>query len=470
MIFSDVSNTSFLWKILILYIRMIMIQEAFGMALQSFAAAPLHGENEMLAGGDATNIRTYVFQVLDNHNFRLFLAAQIVSTLGLWMQVTALGWLIYRLSASAYAVAALVFLSQIPVLILSPWAGMLADRFDRRKLLLFTQSASFVLTLLLAIVALLKNQNIPWLLALVAGQGIIYAFDLPARQSFLCDLVGPSQVRYAIILNSLSFHLARMAGPLLAGILVIRAREGWCIVLNAVSFLAVIAALMIIRKETQHGAITRMHKAGLMEGFRYILNHQELLRPLLLLSLISLLGAQHSTFMPVLAKQNMHGGAGILGILMGAPGIGALTAGLLLLFRPAYVRGSFLLPAMTVGAGIAITILAWSTHVWLAEALLILLGFCITFQNAGSNILLQERSPERIRGRIMALFSMSFMGLIPMGAFLLGFATRHMGVSLTLTIAGIICAVSALAAELGFRTKKVASGRELSYATPADTC
>jgi MFS family permease len=433
---------------------MIMIQEAFGMALQSFAAAPLHGENEMRAG-KMTDIRTGVFHVLDNHNFCIFLAAQIVSVLGMWMQVTALGWLIYRLSASAYAVATLVFLNQIPVLILSPWAGMLADRFYRRKLLVFTQSASFVLTLLLAIVALQKDPKIPWLLLLVSGGGIVYALDLPARQSFLCDLVGPSQVRYAIILNSLSFHLARMTGPLLAGILVIRAREGWCIVLNAVSFFVVIAALVMIC-ETQPSAGSRAQRTGLMEGFGHVWNHPELLRPLLLLSLISLLGAQHSTFMPVLVKQNMNGGAGILGILMGAPGIGALTAGLLLLFRPAYVRGSFLLPAMTVGVGIAIMILAWTTRVWLAETLLVLLGFCITFQNAGSNILLQERAPEKIRGRVMALFSMSFMGLMPLGAFLLGFATRHTGVSAALTVAGMICAVSALAMELGFRTKKLA--------------
>jgi MFS family permease len=173
------------------------------------------GELEMPALA-ITNKKAAVLTVLENHNFRAFFVAQTFSVMGTWMQVTALGWLIYRLSGSAFLVATLVFLNQIPVLFLSPWAGVLADRFDRRKLLMVTQSTSFFLNFFLAMLVLRQQADMRWILALVAGGGVIYALDLPARQAFLCDLVGPAQVRGAVILNSLGFHLARMTGPVLA--------------------------------------------------------------------------------------------------------------------------------------------------------------------------------------------------------------------------------------------------------------
>jgi MFS family permease len=401
-----------------------------------------------------TNKKAAVLMALENHNFRAFFVVQTFSVMGTWMQVTALGWLIYRLSGSAFLVATLVFLNQIPVLFLSPWAGVLADRFDRRKLLMVTQSTSFLLNFFLAMLVLRQQADMRWILALVAGGGVIYALDLPARQAFLCDLVGPAQVRGAVILNSLGFHLARMTGPVLAGIVIATVNEGWCLLLNAASFLAVSLTLLTIGTRTQREA--GMPRTGMLEGLRYVRGHPELLRILLLLSAVSLLGAQHSTFIPVLTRQNMHGGARILGVLMGAPGIGALAAAAWLLFRSSSERISFLLPMMTAASGFTIAILAWSTHAWLAEILLVLLGFCVTFQSAGSNILLQESAPEWIRGRIMALFSMAFMGLMPVGAFMLGLAARHANVSAVLVGAGLICAISALLVEAGIRTRRIA--------------
>lgn len=401
-----------------------------------------------------TNKKAAVLMALENHNFRAFFVVQTFSVMGTWMQVTALGWLIYRLSGSAFLVATLVFLNQIPVLFLSPWAGVLADRFDRRKLLMVTQSTSFLLNFFLAMLVLRQQADMRWILALVAGGGVIYALDLPARQAFLCDLVGPAQVRGAVILNSLGFHLARMTGPVLAGIVIATVNEGWCLLLNAASFLAVSLTLLTIGTRTQREA--GMPRTGMLEGLRYVRGHPELLRILLLLSALSLLGAQHSTFIPVLTRQNMHGEARVLGMLMGSPGIGALAAAAWLLFRSASERISFLLPMMTAASGFTIAILAWSTHAWLAEILLVLLGFCVTFQSAGSNILLQESAPEWIRGRIMALFSMAFMGLMPVGAFMLGLAARHANVSAVLVGAGLICAISALLVEAGIRTRRIA--------------
>jgi MFS family permease len=399
------------------------------------------------------NKKAAVLMALENHNFRAFFVVQTFSVMGTWMQVTALGWLIYRLSGSAFLVATLVFLNQIPVLFLSPWAGVLADRFDRRKLLMVTQSTSFFLNFFLAMLVLRQQADMRWILALVAGGGVVYALDLPARQAFLCDLVGPAQVRGAVILNSLGFHLARMTGPVLAGIVIATVNEGWCLLLNAASFLAVSLTLLTIGTRTQREA--GMPRTGMLEGLRYVRGHPELLRILLLLSAVSLLGAQHSTFIPVLTRQNMHGGARILGVLMGAPGIGALAAAAWL-FRSASERISFLLPMMTAASGFTIAILAWSTHAWWAEILLVFLGFCVTFQSAGSNILLQESAPEWIRGRIMALFSMAFMGLMPVGAFMLGLAARHANVSAVLVGAGLICAISALLVEAGIRTRRIA--------------
>jgi MFS family permease len=331
---------------------------------------------------------------------------------------------------------------------------VLADRFDRRKLLMVTQSTSFFLNFFLAMLVLRQQADMRWILALVAGGGVIYALDLPARQAFLCDLVGPAQVRGAVILNSLGFHLARMTGPVLAGIVIATVNEGWCLLLNAASFLAVSLTLLTIGTRTQQEV--EMPRTGMLEGLRYVRGHPELLRILLLLSAVSLLGAQHSTFIPVLIRQNMHGGARILGMLMGAPGIGALVAAAWLLFRSSSERISFLLPMMMAASGFTIAILAWSTHAWLAEILLVFLGFCVTFQSAGSNILLQESAPEWIRGRIMALFSMAFMGLMPVGAFMLGLAARHANVSAVLVGAGLICAISALIVEAGIRTRRIA--------------
>jgi MFS family permease len=425
------------------------------MALAGVQPARTLAGNKMI-GIETARATSRPLRVLRNRNFCLFFTVQTVSVMGTWMQVTALGWLLYRLTASAYLVAVLVFLNQIPVLFLSAWAGVLADRFDRRKLLIFTQSASFVLTLLLAGLVLLRNPDVKWLLLLVGLGGVVYALDLPARQSFLCDLVGSAQIRNAVILNSLSFHLARMTGPLLAGILIAGAGEGWCVLLNSVSFFCVVVALIVIGKRGPPSVIPTRSNTGIVEALRYVRSHPELLRILLLLSVVSLLGAQHSTFIPVLTKQNMHGGARSLGLLMAAPGSGALTAALLLLFRSVSRHMSSLLPGMTLMSGVTITVLAWSTQLWLAEALLILLGFCITFQNAGSNILLQENAPEWIRGRIMALFSTAFMGLMAAGAFLLGLAARHGGVSPVLFIAGMVCAMAALAVEAAVRTRRVA--------------
>jgi MFS family permease len=392
------------------------------------------------------------FRVLSNCNFRLFLTVQTLSVMGSWMQLTALGWLLYRLSGSAYIVAVLVFLNQIPVLLLSPVAGSLADRLDRRRLLLCTQSTSFAVTLSLAAAVLLHKTDVFWLLSLVAASGIVYALDLPARQSFLCDLVGKEQLRYAIILNSLSFHLARMLGPLFAGILISSVGESWCIFLNSFSFLAVALTLFWMKKDLHHhNEPIKDHATGVMHGLYYVWKQPALSRILLLLSIVSFLGAQHSTFIPVLTRQNFHEQAKGLGLLMGAPGIGALAAALMLLFRSSNNRLGSLLPAMTAGSGVALVLLAWSTHMWVAEILLIVLGFCITFQNAASNILLQEDAPEWIRGRIMALFSMAFMGLMPVGAFALGFASRHARVSTVLTVAGMTCAIVTLVVEGLFR-------------------
>jgi MFS family permease len=395
------------------------------------------------------------FRVLSNRNFRLFLTVQTLSVMGSWMQLTALGWLLYRLSGSAYVVAILFFLNQIPVLLLAPWAGSLADRLNRRRLLLCTQSIAFVVTLILAAVVLLHKADIFWPLSLVAASGIVYALDLPARQSFLCDLVGKKQLRYAIILNSLSFHLARMIGPLVAGILISSVGESWCIFLNSFSFLAVALALLWMKKDLhhQHEAI-KTQAAGVMDGLYYVWKQPALWRILLLLSIVSFLGAQHSTFIPVLTRQNFHEQAKELGLLMGAPGIGALAAALMLLFRSSNNHLGSMLPAMTAGSGAALILLARSTHMWFAEILLIVLGFCITFQNAASNILLQEDAPEWIRGRIMALFSMAFMGLMPVGAFALGFATRHARVSAVLTVAGMTCVLVTLIIESLFRMIK----------------
>lgn len=403
-----------------------------------------------------TQVNLHAIYILRNRSFPLFFIAQSLAVTGSWMQVTALGWLLYRLSSSPYLVANLIVLNQLPVLILFPWAGLLADRFPRRKLLIFTQISSFLVTAILAIVTLLPNPAIGTLLALVGLGGTIYAIDLPTRQAFLCDLVGSSRVRGAVILSSVSFHMARAIGPLLAGFLIAQTNEGWCIVLNSVSFLALACVLWFARLEVAQTPRFNPERANILEGLRYVQASPTLARIFLLLCTVSVLGAQHSTFIPVLVRENLHAGAKVLGVLMSAPGLGALVAAMLLLFRPGGLPLNRQLPLMSAGAGISLAVLGRSNSPWSAEVLLVFLGFCITFQNAASNILLQENTPEWIRGRMMALFSGAFMGLIPVGAFILGSATRAARVESVLTFTGLSCAILAIAIESIFSSQTTA--------------
>src|SRR5580704_14648824 len=289
--------------------------------------------NTDAATGPARSRFQDTIRSLKYRNFQLFFSGQLISLVGTWMQNVAQAWLVYRMTGSSVLLGVVSFAGQIPVVPLAPLAGMVADRMDRRKVVIATQTASMVLALVLAVLTLTKLVNVWEVVVLAALMGVVNSFDIPARQSFLVEMVGREDLMNAIALNSSMFNGARIIGPAIAGILVASIGEGWCFFANAVSYIAVIAGLLLMRvphRKKEHHASPLEH---LIEGFRYVRHTAPIRAVLLLLGGISLVALPYSVLMPVFVARVLHGNARTLGLLMGATGVGALLGALTLAFR-----------------------------------------------------------------------------------------------------------------------------------------
>jgi MFS family permease len=382
---------------------------------------------------------------LRHRNFQLFFSGQLISLIGTWMDTVAEAWLVYRLSGSSLLLGTASFASQIPVFLLAPLGGVVADRFNRHKVVIVTQSVSMVLAGILSFLTLTKRVTIIDVITLAALMGAVNAFDIPARQAFLVDMVGREDLMNAIALNSSMFNGARIIGPSIAGILVASIGEGWCFFANAVSYIAVIAGLMMMKIEptnlARHDVSPIEHIA---EGFRFVRNTAPIRAILLLLGLVSLVGMPYTVLMPVFATKILHGNARTLGVLMGATGIGALTGALLLASRRevhGLGRAVFMSCAGFGGALILFSLSHWYA---LSVALLLPVGFCMMVQMASSNTLIQAMSPDPLRGRILAVYSMMFMGMAPLGALFAGAAADRITAPGTVALGGVIAIVGAI--------------------------
>jgi MFS family permease len=412
------------------------------------SAAPALGESRWSAG----------MRALKHRNFQLFFSGQLISLIGTWMQTVAQSWLVYRITKSSLLLGLVGFASQIPVFLMAPIGGMVADRVNRHRVVIATQTASMILAFILAALTLLNIVTVPEIFVLAALLGVVNAFDIPGRQSFLVDMVGKEDLMNAIALNSSMFNGARVIGPAVAGILVAKIGEGWCFFANGVSYIAVIAGLLLMQIQCVQRSKSDSPLADIIEGFRWASHTGPIRMLLLLLGLVSLVGMPYTVLMPVFADKILHGGgAGLaaflrakdpgavrLGVLMGATGIGALLGALTLALRSG-IRGLGRLIALTcAGFGVSLIVFAASRNFWLSTALLIPVGFCIMLQMACSNTLIQTMVPDALRGRVMAVYSMMFMGMAPFGALLGGALANRVGAPLTVAIGAVASIVGAM--------------------------
>ena len=389
--------------------------------------------------------RLHLLRALRHRNYRIFMGGQLISLIGTWMQTVAESWLVYRLTGSALLLGLAGFANRIPIFLLSPIGGAIADRYSRHRIVIATQVASMVLAAALAFLTLSHLVRIWHLMAIAALLGVVNAFDIPGRQSFVVELVAREDLQNAIALNSSMFNGARVVGPAIAGLLVAAVGEGWCFFANAVSYIAVIAGLLLMRVPRAPAAARPASAvAHVMEGFRFVSRSRPIMALLLLLGLVSLMGTPYSVLMPIIADQTFHSGARGLGILMGATGVGALLGALNLASRVGLRGYGRIIAFAAIGFGLSLIAFSAVRSLWLGVAFLLPVGFAMMTQMAASNTLIQSMIPNALRGRVMAVYSMMFMGMAPIGALLAGSLAGWLGATTTVAAGGAFCLAGGL--------------------------
>ena len=406
-------------------------------------------------------------RALEHRNFQLFFGGQLISLIGTWMQNVAQSWLVYRLTGSALLLGSVGFASQIPVFLASPLGGIVADRHNRHRVVIATQNASMIFAFILAALTLTNHITIWEIFVLAALLGIVNAFDIPGRQAFLVEMVGKEHLMNAIALNSSMFNGARIIGPAIAGVLVAKIGEGWCFFANGVSYIAVIVGLLLMRVPERPERPTGSPIAHVLEGFRFVRQTAPIRALLLLLGLVSLVAMPYTILMPIFAARVLHGGgehlavmvgsrdlgAVRLGVLMGATGVGAMLGALTLAARTGVHGLGRWVTLSCAGFGVSLIAFAVSKSFWFSTALLIPVGFCMMLQMSSSNTLIQAMVPDQLRGRVMSVYSMMFMGMAPFGAFFGGALADRIGAPTTVSI-GALAAIGG-AAIFGVRLPKM---------------
>jgi MFS family permease len=382
---------------------------------------------------------------LRHRNFRLFFTGQLVSLVGTWMQSVALSWLVYRLTGHATLLGLVVFATQSPIFFLGSLGGVLADRVDPRRLLIVTQSVQMAQAFLLAWLTLSGRIQVWHILTLAVVLGLSSAFDLPGRQVLVAQTVDREDLPNAIALNSSIFHGSRVLGPAVAGLMVAAVGEGWCFLVNAISFLAALAGLLMMRlppfvKRTDHAPVF----AHLQEGVRFVWGHKEVRLLLILLGIVCMMGMPYTVLMPIFADTILHGGARGMGVLMGASGIGAVLAAVLLAGRGPAKGLEQVAWLGAAGTGLTLACFAYSRVFWLSALLLVPVGMTMVAHMTSNNTLVQMLIPNEMRGRVMAFHAMVFTAAMPIGALIAGVAAHHLGAPLTIALGGLGCILGSI--------------------------
>ncbi len=409
--------------------------------------------------GENGGIRWQVaLRSLRHRNFQLFFSGQLISLIGTWMQTVAQSWLVYKLTGSGLLLGSVGFASQIPVFLVAPIGGITADRGNRQRIVIGTQIASMILAFILAVLTLTHRITIPEIFVLAALLGVVNAFDIPGRQAFLVDMVGKEYLMNAIALNSSMFNGARVIGPAVAGVLVARLGEGWCFFANGVSYIAVIIGLLLMKVHAPAKASPHSSPMEhLREGFQFVIRTAPIRALLILLGVVSVTGMPYVVLMPIFADKILRSGgqelasligshdlgAVRLGILMGAAGVGALLGALTLAARSGVKGLGRWVAVCCAGFGLSMILFAFCKSFWLSVLFLLPVGYFVMLQMAASNTLIQVMVPDALRGRAMAVYSMMFMGMAPIGSILGGGLSDRIGAPWTVAIGGLVAVVGA---------------------------
>jgi MFS family permease len=399
-----------------------------------------------------------VLRALRSRNYRLFFGGQSISLIGTWMTRIATAWLVYRLTHSAFLLGVVGFAGQIPTFFLGPFAGVWVDRWNRHRTLVVTQVLSMLQSFALAVLALRGTITIAEILWLCLAQGLINAFDMPARQAFVVQMIEKREdLGNAIALNSSMVHLARLLGPSIAGVVIAAVGEGYCFLIDGFSYIAVILSLLAMRivaipQPVKDTAV--LH--DLKEGWGYATGSVAIRSILLLLALVSVVGVPYTVLMPIFAGAVLHGGPHTLGFLMGASGAGALLSAMWLAARRGVIGLDLVVPVAAAIFGAGLIGVGFSRLLWLSLLLMPIAGGAMMQQTAASNTILQTIVHEDKRGRVMSFFSMSFMGMTPFGSLLAGSLASKIGAPKTLILGGAICILGA-----GWFARRLPAIREL---------
>ena len=384
-------------------------------------------------------------RALRHRNYRLFFTGQSISLIGTWLTKVATAWLVYRLTGSAWLLGVVGFAGQIPTFLLAPLSGVLIDRWNRYRVLLATQVLAMVQSAVLAGLALGGVIRVWEVVALNVLQGLIDAFDMPVRQSMVVRMVDDrDDLPNAIALNSSMVNGARLLGPAIAGVLIAAVGEGWCFFVDAVSYGAVIVSVLLMRLDAQPRAARSSHVLkDMAEGFRYVSGFAPIRALLVLLAVSGLAGRPFAVLLPVIAREVMHGGAGILGLLQATAGVGALAGALYLAARSSVLGLGRVIVVSAALFGLGLMAFSRAHVLWLALPLLLLAGAGMMTQTAASNTIIQTIVAEDKRGRVMSLLAMSLFGTVPIGSLIAGALATRIGAENTILVGGAICFVSA---------------------------
>jgi len=388
---------------------------------------------------------SHAWRALRHRNFQLFFAGQSISVIGTWMTRLATSWLVYRMTHSALLLGVVSFSGQIVSFLLGPFAGVWVERWERRKMLVWTQFGGAVQSLALAVLTLMHKITLWEVVALTAMQGVINAFDMPGRQSFLVQMVEDKQdLSNAIAINSSMANGARLIGPAIAGLVVARFGEGWCFLVDGVSYFAVIASLLLMRIAPLNA---RRVKASMLvqmrEGWDYVRGFQPVRTILMLFAVVSLMGYSWSVLLPVFAAQVLHGGAHTLGWLSAAGGVGALISGTSLALRKSVLGLTRMVQVSVVLLGVALILFGLSHVLWLSVLLMVLVGFGMLQAASASNTIIQSLVTEDKRARVMSYYTMAFFGAAPFGSLLAGVLAHLFGAPHTVMFTGACCLAGA---------------------------
>jgi len=395
---------------------------------------------------NVTDNFSHAWRALKNRNFKLFFAGQGISVIGTWMTRLATSWLVYHLTQSALLLGIVSFSGQIVSFLLGPFAGVWVDRLHRRNLLIWTQIAAAIQSLALAALTLGHIITLWEIIALTALQGLINAFDMPGRQSFLSEMIeNRNDLSNAIAINSSMTNVARLVGPAIAGLVIAAVGEGWCFLIDGVSYFAVIASLLMMHIKPIE---VRRHASSMVEQMREGWNYVRTFRPirslLLLFALTSLMGYPYTVLMPVFASKILHGGANTLGLLSAATGFGALISALSLALRRSAVGLTRMIQISAAILGVALILFGLSHTLWLSMLLLIFAGFGLIQGASASNTVIQALVSENMRGRVMSYYTMAFFGAAPFGSLIAGTLADRIGASSTVILTGTCCIAGSL--------------------------